>query len=266
MTSSSVVHSNAFGFMSFLNNSVDPRTGQYTLSINFPSLNANALRGPLQPLRLAFSPLNTQDSGFGTGWSLNLSQYILSTKMVTLSTGESFKVTGSGENAAIRERRLDFFHFSFLPNSTYRIVHKSGLVEELKSFGTGLNEIALPTTIYAASGHAIFLEYSNSEFGWVLKNIQDEQGLLLRINYKNANEINLDFAPGADEKDPPKARYRFELLGRELKVIELPSDDKASWRVDYTSIRDFLCVTAVNTPTGGRETIHYDDEGHRLSK
>lgn len=262
MTSSSVVHSNAFGFMSFLNNSVDPRTGQYTLSINFPSLNANALRGPLQPLRLAFSPLNTQDSGFGTGWSLNLSQYIPSTKMVTLSTGESFKVTGSGENAAIRERRLDFFHFSFLPNSTYRIVHKSGLVEELKSFGTGLNEIALPTTIYAASGHAIFLEYSNSEFGWVLKNIQDEQGLLLRINYKNANEINLDFAPGADEKDPPKARYRFELLGRELKVIELPSDDKASWRVDYTSIRDFLCVTAVNTPTGGRETIHYDDEGH----
>ncbi|MCW2098943.1 UNVERIFIED_ORG: YD repeat-containing protein [Pseudomonas psychrophila] len=262
MAASSVVHSNAFNFMSYLQNGVDPRTGQYTVSINFPALNANKLRGPSLPLQLSFSPLNTRDTGFGKGWSLNLSQYTPSSRIVALSTGESFKVTGSGENAAIRERKIDSFHFSFLANKTYRIVHKSGLVEELKSFGTGLNEIALPTAIYAASGHAIYLEYSNSNFGWVLKSIRDEQGLLLRINYVNDNVIHVDLAPGADENVSPKARYQLELLRRELKVIVLPSDDKGSWRLTYTTLRDFLCIAEIKTPVGGRETLFYTDEGH----
>lgn len=40
------LHSNAFNFMSFVQGSVDPRTGQYTLGIDLPELNANALCGP----------------------------------------------------------------------------------------------------------------------------------------------------------------------------------------------------------------------------
>ena len=262
MASSNTVHSNAFGFMSFLNNSVDPRTGQYVLSINLPTLNANALRGPSQPLQLAFSPLNTQDAGFGKGWSLNLSQYTPSSKMVALSTGESFKVTGSGENAAIREHKLDSFHFSFLNNNKYRIVHKSGLVEELKNYGSGDNLVALPHTIYAASGHAIYLDYDPSEFGRRLKSIRDEQGLLLEIDYASINQIDINIAPEAGGSGIPKARYQLKLVNRELTEIVLPSDDKASWRLKYTSFGDFLCVNRVLTPTGGRETIHYDDEGH----
>uniref|UniRef100_UPI000A7E1925 hypothetical protein n=2 Tax=Pseudomonas TaxID=286 RepID=UPI000A7E1925 len=63
MTQTSVVHSNAFNFLSFVQNRVDPRTGQYTLGIELPDLPGNQLLGPTLPLRLAFNPLALEDSG-----------------------------------------------------------------------------------------------------------------------------------------------------------------------------------------------------------
>ncbi|WP_033728042.1 hypothetical protein, partial [Pseudomonas parafulva] len=60
-------HSNAFNFLSFLENSVDTRTGQYTLAIQLPELLGNDLSGPALPLRLSFNPLSDLDSGFGVG-------------------------------------------------------------------------------------------------------------------------------------------------------------------------------------------------------
>ncbi|KAF0250830.1 hypothetical protein [Pseudomonas putida] len=69
MASHNVVHSNAFNFQSFVQNSVDPRTGQYTLGIALPALIGNELAGPQLPLRLFFSPMNDEDTGFGKGWS-----------------------------------------------------------------------------------------------------------------------------------------------------------------------------------------------------
>lgn len=46
MTLSTSVHSNAFNFMSFVQSGVDPRTGQYTVSITLPDIKTNGLRGP----------------------------------------------------------------------------------------------------------------------------------------------------------------------------------------------------------------------------
>ncbi|YCI11599.1 hypothetical protein M1E16_09365 [Pseudomonas sp. Z2-11] len=95
MTSSTAAHSQAFNFMSFLQNGVDPRTGQYTVSINFPEIKCNELCGPVVPLGLAFNPINVLDSGFGLGWNLNLSQFTPNDSILALSTGETYKVTGS---------------------------------------------------------------------------------------------------------------------------------------------------------------------------
>ena len=67
MTTKSYIHSNAFNFLSFVAGSVDPRTGQYGLAIELPELPANQLSGPNLPLRIAFNPMNNQDSGFGVG-------------------------------------------------------------------------------------------------------------------------------------------------------------------------------------------------------
>ena len=95
MTLSTSVHSNAFNFMSFVQSGVDPRTGQYTVSITLPDIKTNGLRGPGFPLALNYNPLNTQDSGFGLGWNLGLSQYTPGSQILALSTGETFKVDDS---------------------------------------------------------------------------------------------------------------------------------------------------------------------------
>ncbi|WP_139146077.1 hypothetical protein, partial [Pseudomonas lundensis] len=75
MSTSTTLHSNAFNFMSFIQGQVDPRTGQYTGAITLPELMANQLSGPVVPLQLSFNALNVQDSGFGKGWNLQLSQF-----------------------------------------------------------------------------------------------------------------------------------------------------------------------------------------------
>lgn len=101
MALSTAVHSNAFNFMSYLQGGVDPRTGQYNVSINLPELKANNLAGPVVPLMLMFSPLNLRDSGFGQGWSLQLTEFDLVTQVLSLSSGETFRVTGKGPDGQL---------------------------------------------------------------------------------------------------------------------------------------------------------------------
>ena len=97
------VHSNASNFQSFVQNNVDQRTGQYNLAIDLPVPAGNDLTGPGLPLRLSYSPFSNEDSGFGTGWRLAMTRYEPATRMLTLHTGESYKVTGTGAQPTIRE-------------------------------------------------------------------------------------------------------------------------------------------------------------------
>lgn len=106
------LHSNAFNFLSFMNHQVDPRTGQYTASVKFPDINANNLCGPAIPLTLNFNPLNTLNHGFGVGWSWQLSQYNPATEILTLSTGESLRVSNwDNAKAEFKEQKLRTFNF-----------------------------------------------------------------------------------------------------------------------------------------------------------
>ncbi|WP_346829706.1 RHS repeat-associated core domain-containing protein [Pseudomonas abietaniphila] len=265
----SSVHSNAFNFLSFVEAGVDSRTGQYTCSISLPELKCNALCGPALPLRLSFNPLATQlaskdrNSGFGCGWSLALSQYNPTTQMLSLSTGESFKVTGSGVQPAIREQKIESFHFYEEQGSTgplYWVVHKSGLVEHLSPGGP--DGIALPSAIYSAQGHKIELFYEVFKGVRTLSEIQDSSGTVLRIVRTDA-AITLHLHPDVPELD---ARYVMALADSDERVSDLvlPTDEKARWHFEYGYFNDFLCVTQVLTPLGGTETIDHAVPGHEF--
>jgi len=198
--STSAAHSNAFNFLSFLQNSVDPRTGQYTLAISLPELAGNYLIGPSLPLRLAFNPLNVEDSGFGKGWDLALTQYVVSTRALSLHTGESFTVDGSGPTPRISEKKIDSFHFHDDGDNQYRVVHRSGLVERLSPFGPTHAKVCLPTRVFAPSGHWLDLEYQrHPQFTerWCLTRITDGTGLvLLALDYSNNTRVRIDLHPG----------------------------------------------------------------------
>lgn len=270
MTTESVVHSNAFNFMSFMNNAVDPRTGQYTLAIQLPRLPANQLRGPELPLQLAYNPLNIEDSGFGKGWNINLSQYVPTTRALSLHTGEQFVVNSTAvQPARIDEQKLISFRFFQDDANNYRVVHKSGLVEHLRTLSSDGVKVALPHRVYAPSGHWIELGYTRpaGSTHQCLASIHDASGVqLLQVEYASTNLYNLHLHPNAGVGGKPLASYAVHLAGRLVNRVLLP-DQQGSWRFTYlndASTQGMTCLASVATPTGSLETLAYDAEGHRL--
>jgi len=75
MSPDKTVYSQGFSFGSFLQKSVDPRTGQYTCTIRVYDTPSQARNCPSLKLCLSYDPLDTNNHGFGKGWSFNLSQY-----------------------------------------------------------------------------------------------------------------------------------------------------------------------------------------------
>lgn len=270
MTTQSLIHSNAFNFLSFVQGSVDPRTGLYSLRIELPELPANHLSGPTLPLRLGYNPLNSQDTGFGVGWSLNLSQFVVSSGMLSLHTGESFKVAdnGPGEKAVIPERKIDSFHFDNVSeggNKCFRIAHKSGLIELLEPQAPTF-AVALPVRVLAASGHGINLTYQVVNGEPCLASITDDTQVngrprtLLKIDYSSHSRVLIDLNPDSEAF----ARYTLERTGDELVKIVLPTADQARWAFTYRRVGELRCLTDLHTPVGAREVIEYKDDGHAL--
>jgi len=156
MVASTAVHSNAFNFLGALQNGVDPRTGQYTITVTLPELKTYYLNGPTLPLAIAFSPLSRIDRGFGYGWNLQLTEYDVTTQIISLHSGETYKVEGWDPDTAraiIPEQRLDTFHLYDQGDNTYRLKHVSGEMEILVNQGT----LAVPEEYYSPQGQKIIL-------------------------------------------------------------------------------------------------------------
>ncbi|WP_051414861.1 RHS repeat domain-containing protein [Pseudomonas sp. QTF5] len=264
MTASLPAQSQAASFSSFLDNGVDERTGQYTLSIKIPEIQCNAASGPGYAFALVFSPMNSTNSGFGMGWDTNLTHFTPGKKILSLNTGERFKVTGSTPNGTpvFKEKKLDTFHFSDEGGGTYRVTHRTGLVEILKTGGSIENEVALPHEIYAPSGHKISLTYVSVLGVQMLNTISDDMGVVLKIVRNDAGtRVNLLLHPDGGSDGGPRADYRLEVNSGRLEYIHLPASG-GYWHLGYETKYGVLHITEVNTPSGGRETVEYLDDGH----
>lgn len=267
MTASTAVHSNAFNFMSYIQNGVDPRTGQYTLGINLPALRSYDLNGPELPLSLNFNPLNNDDSGYGKGWDLKLSQYTVATRILALSTGETFKVTGTGSEPSIKEKKIQSFRFfddgvGADGVAQFRVVHKSGLVEHLRVEGNINYQVALPKFIDSAQGHRLTLDYIMHLDFPLLRSVREGSTVLLQVS-RVGNQVHIDRHPGAGEGGAAWARYTLELDGQQVRRIVLPMQPEASWRLQYQDVLGIQCLKTVDSPTGSREELFYDDGGHQ---
>ncbi|MHC8314485.1 RHS repeat domain-containing protein [Pseudomonas sp. LB3P31] len=227
-------------------------------------------------LPMSYSPLNTQDSGFGLGWTLRLSQYTPADQVLSLSTGETFKVTGSDSQTGqlvMGEKKLDSFHFfkeekeDEKDEERYRVVHKSGLVEILELRGSAQNQVALPVEIHSPTGHRISLDYvpfsgSQQLLSWV----KDDAGQTLLTVQRHDTSVEVLLHPFSGPDGGPLARFVMTLGGSDNRVtkITLPTEEQASWRFGYQLKNDHLCIISVETPTGAREELLYQDLGHQF--
>lgn len=273
MSASTAVHSNAFNFSAYIETGVDPRTGQYTMSIKLPALKGNALQGPDFGLTLFYSPLNNEDSGFGKGWNLQLTQ--VRNNLVTLSSGESYKITGTSSSTGrleMSEQKLR--HFDLYPEPAgpdgaerFRVEHRSGLVEVLKTMGSGAGQVALPVELHSPLGHVLYLQYTPFQNGHVLlSEVRDEDETLLTLQRVGNSRVEILCYPYGGAGGDPLARYGMTLSGSDLRVSEitLPTANQARWRFTYRDVRGYLCVSEVRTPFGGHERIFHEDAGHQF--
>lgn len=260
MTSHNVIASNAFNMSDFINHGVDPRTGQYTATVNFPAINGNLLCGPSLPMTLGFSPINTRDSGFGTGWSLALSQYDPSRKVLSLANGKTFKVTGSGPTPEIAEHKLEDFRFYDEGGRRYRVVHKSGMVEVLERRGISGYVLALPVEIFSPEGHRITLTYETYGNYQRLSQVHQADGTLLLSLGLAGSSLNIRYYGSGPGNTP--ATYLLQVQAGQLRQLLLPTHDNARWSFTYEILGNYTCLKTVRTPQGAVETI--DHAGQHL--
>jgi len=270
MSVTSSVHSNALNFMSFIQGGVDPRTGQYSLKIELPELGGNNLLGPEFRPTLQYSPLNVTDSGLGMGWTLELSQYTPHNQVLSLSTGESLKITDrTARPMRLEEQRIDNFHVYPEGDDGLRVVHRSGLVEILTEQGTQQASLYLPVARYSPLGHRLTFNYQRfSGQHPLLESIQDGDGrMLLRVlRDPTGYQVELQLQPlsGSDGKALASYVMNLEADDRRVKEIVIPSDDQARWTFGYQEVLAHLCMTSVTQPTGATERLSYLDGGHQF--
>jgi len=271
MSASTSVHSNAFNFSSYIESGVDSRTGQYTVSIKLPELKGNDLQGPDFNLGLFYSPLNVEDSGFGKGWNLQLTQ--VRNNIVTLSSGETYKITGEStvtgrlQMSEQKLRQFDLYREAPGQSGTtrYRVEHRSGLVEVLETMGPLQAQVALPIELHSPLGHVLYLDYEPTLGSHMrLRSVSDDADEILSLERQGNSRVDILCYPYGGDDGGPLARYRMTLSQSDNRVSEiiLPTANQARWHFTYLDVRGFLCLNEVKTPYGGRESLFYEDLGH----
>lgn len=265
------IHTQAFNFSSAVQSGVDPRTGLYGSQIALTPLVGNALRGPHLNLALSYSPWSQGPSLFGEGWCLGgLSFYDRDTKTLSLSTGEQYKVKESQDRVWIPEQKLKSFRFEKLED-TYRVIHKSGLVESLK-IRSGYS-LQVTDQIIAPTGHCLTVAWEGVGGKLRLVKVQDETTVLLQVSYSAAATVCAYFPGQAREA------HEFRLYFRNGRLSELKQGAQKenvfhpllTWQLGYDEIKlktpdsqavSWSVLTQVKAPTGLTERVYYQNDGH----
>lgn len=257
---SNPLYSQGFNFGSFIQKGVDPRTGQYTCTIDVFATPTRTRNCPPFKLDLTFNPMNTQDNAFGQGWSLSLPAYEhrQENPIVILSTGESFQCTETSSTMFVNDQKLKSSQIEKLSADTYRITYKSGLIEILSNFNDSYNK-SVPTEVYANTGRSLSLNRKRSGEQPRLETIQQGSDVLLQIDYGDS-QVDITRAPNT----PEASTFTLTQRNGQLQELSLPVEDKPSWEFVYQQYGPMIYLTNVTSPTGLVEEMNYQEQGHRL--
>ncbi|KAK6519147.1 hypothetical protein TWF281_003836 [Arthrobotrys megalospora] len=253
------IYSQGFSFGGFVHEGVDPRTGQFSCTVDVYEVPSGARNCPPLKLKLTYNMLSSQNIGFGKGWSLNLSTYDhRAGKALYTSAGEHFQVSESASSVELKDQKLKGLSFAKKDDGKYHLVHKSGQVEVLDNQNDTLN-LSVPVKIFASNGRSLDLSWSCQGEQPRLTSIKDGTVELLRVEYTDSG-ATVTQAPGASEE----AVYRYDLKNDRLVEIALPLDDSPPWKFTYITLNSFSCLSTVVSPSGLIEEVQYKRDGHRM--
>ncbi|MDC9588811.1 hypothetical protein PSI23_05630 [Xenorhabdus sp. XENO-10] len=251
--------SHAHNFQSAARGNVDPRTGLFNYLMPVAYLIGNNYLGPEQAIMLSYSPLNTNDIGFGIGFSIGLTQYDAQNRLLMLSTGERYNVDETAETVFLRQYKQDVVRFEKdVTKNVYRVIHKSGRVEVLTGPQNAF-DLKVPIQIVNPLGYSLKLSW-HFNLGTIpyLSSIADEEKALLKIHYELGAYTRITVWPNTSES------YDIQLLFNNAYMVSIQkgaAGQTLKWEMDYDTDNRFL--TQVLSPTGLKESVNYTSDGHR---
>lgn len=255
----SSITSNAYNFGDFVNSGVDPRTGMYSMSLSLGEFVSHKGSGITIPLNIHYDPSSSVDTGFGRGWSLNLSHFDWANSRLKLSTGQSFKVqwnNSTGEYDLLHRGLKDVRVFYDSVKSEIQISYKDGRHEFLDYYEGMLKRIVTP------QGLDINFEYGHYRGKQVLWSIKDGTRQFAIDWWTNEYEaVATNYLN--DETVQTFIFYKYDN-DRVLKYFASPLMSELT-AIEYKHFEDcgYKVISKVATSSGKIEEIEYR-QGHNL--
>jgi len=257
--------SHAGNFGDALQTQVDPRTGQFMVNFPLASLVGNHQLGPELSLSLRYSPLNTVDEGFGTGFSLGVTRFNNTSNLLQLSSGEQYRVAPGSDS--VRNQKLNNFRFVYTnrhdDSEGYTVFWKEGKIEKLTRTEDGATFVT--TAIISPLGRRMTLYWDWSGQLSRLSKVEDENASLCEIVYGTRTQMTI--WPGTQDA----YQLHFELLNdSQLDVVSRQISDSETllWHFIYDQVGHLgnrLTLTGVDYPTGMTDRVDYNaQEGLRF--
>lgn len=257
------MYSNAFNFSSYLDGSVDVRTGQFNASINLVTLRSLLNSDLDRSISLSYSMMNAGWTGYGTGWNLVLSSYDDVNLTMTLADGRGFKVIAfSGENqqASFEDKKINDFYAEEMDDVTVNIVYKDGTTETLKKIFPELPYVL--TLITFENGEYFSFDYNN--YGR-LSSITDTYGVeWLSMRYSSGGDLGAAYVRTGASMQAKMTFLISNVLSSVSVVDESEPADSADTHFIYDTVEGFQVITQITNPLGGVQRIDYQSQGHQI--
>jgi len=253
----------AGNFLSAIQGGVDPRTGLFNVNLPLINLQAGDLAGPGLALALRYSPLSSVDEGFGRGFALNLTRYDIARRRLHLSTGESYSISNSRK--AVRQHKFRNFIFEQQDGLTWRVIHKSGLVETLASIGSS---VANTTGVTDPVGRVFYLQWrmkrGQARLDQAFEFTKGKKTTLFKMTYsdKADGSSTIRVLPDSEESG-----YNIVFTTRDgvlRSVTGHATDPALNWMFDYDLLNPFditkrepRYLVSITSPVGLKEEVIY---------
>ena len=248
------VYSGAYNFMSSISAGVDPRTGMFSASITLPTGAANDLRGPISQLRLGYSPLMTDDQGFGLGWMLGTTSWDGASQQLQLNSGERFRGEILGQNMRFPDVRLPVVTVTVQRQEMW-VRHNDGTSERLIPLA-GNPSLWVVSTLVGADGSALSFDWRSIGNAAYLQKVSDAQDrTVVALSYEGL-QTHLTLQPDT----PSQMVMTFQRISGQLRRVTVDGLPDNGWQFDYsTASSGLLLLSKCTQPTGSTEEVTYSE-------
>ncbi|WP_426211116.1 RHS repeat-associated core domain-containing protein [Pseudomonas sp. TWR2-1-1] len=248
------VFSGAYNFMSSISAGVDPRTGMFSASITLPTGAANDLRGPISQLRLGYSPLMTEDQGFGLGWMLGTTSWDGASQQLQLNSGERFRGEIVGQSMRFPDVRLPVVTVTVQRQEMW-VRHNDGTSERLIPLA-GHPSLWVVSTLVGADGSALSFDWRSIGNAAYLQKVSDAQGRTVVALAYEGQQTHLTLQPDT----PSQMVMTFQRISGQLRRVTVDGLPDNGWQFDYsTASSGLLLLSKCTQPTGSTEEVTYSE-------